>query len=99
MTTISIRIADARIRLHHRAAQALPSATMWTRVLMWLRSAWCMINGGHYKVLHTEPNKLALRCVACGHMSPGWQVGSARMTTQRTAQDADRLRVRRAIAA
>jgi hypothetical protein len=98
MTTISIRIADARARSTRRIAQALPSTSIWDRVVMWLRSAWCMINGGHYKVLHTEPNRLALRCVACGHTSPGWQVGSPRLA-RRTPADAERLRVRRPIAA
>jgi hypothetical protein len=65
---------------------------------MWFRSAWCVINGGHYKVLHTEPNKLALRCVGCGHMSPGWQVGSARMP-RRASTEVERVQARRAVAA
>ena len=42
-----------------------------------LQSTWCVINGGHYKVLHTAPDRMALRCVACGHTSPGWEVGIA----------------------
>ena len=54
----------------------LPAQAVWGRTLSWLRSTWCVINGGHYKVLHTEPEKLALRCVACGHTSPGWEVGA-----------------------
>jgi hypothetical protein len=78
--------------------EALPSASIWSKMLTMLRSAWCLINGGHYKVLHTEPDKLALRCVACGHMSPGWEVGSPRVA-RRTPADAERLRVRRPIAA
>jgi hypothetical protein len=65
---------------------------------MWLRSTWCLINGGHYKVLHTEPDRLALRCVACGHMSPGWQVGSSRMV-RRPAADNKPVRVHRPVAA
>lgn len=40
-----------------------------------LSAAWCVLNGGHYKVLHTQDQRLCLRCVACGHESPGWQVG------------------------
>lgn len=99
MTTISIRIAEGRTRTNGRTVtEALPSASIWGRALTLLRSAWCMINGGHYKVLHTEPDKLALRCVACGHMSPGWEVGSPRVA-RRTPADAERLRVRRPIAA
>jgi hypothetical protein len=57
-----------------------------------------VINGGHYKVLHTEPEKLALRCVACGHMSPGWEVGVPR-PVRRVVADSDRVQVRRPVAA
>jgi hypothetical protein len=99
MTTISIRIAEPRARTTDRVAiDTLPTTSLWTRTMSWFRSTWCVINGGHFKVLHTEPDKLALRCVACGHMSPGWEVGSPRLA-RRTPADPDRLRVRRAIAA
>ena len=99
MTTISIRIAEPRARTTDRVStQTLPTTSLWTRTMSWLRSTWCVINGGHFKVLHTEPDKLALRCVACGHMSPGWEVGSPRLS-RRTPADPDRLRVRRPIAA
>ena len=93
MTTISIRIAGARTRTTDRV-----TTSPWTRMMSWLRSGWCVINGGHFKVLHTEPDKLALRCVACGHMSPGWEVGSPRLS-RRTPQDADQVRVHRPVAA
>ncbi len=43
------------------------------------RSTWCTLNGGHYKVLHTEPTRLALKCVACGQTTPGWEIGGARL--------------------
>jgi hypothetical protein len=99
MTTISIRVSEARARTGgHRITEALPSASILGRTMTWLRSAWCLMNGGHYKVLHTEPARLALRCVACGHTSPGWEVGSPRLA-RRTPADAERLRVRRPIAA
>lgn len=99
MTTISIRIAGARTRTADRAVtQTLPSTSLWAGMMSWLSSAWCVINGGHFKVLHTEPDKLALRCVACGHMSPGWEVGS-RHLSRRTPPDSDRVRVHRPIAA
>jgi hypothetical protein len=99
MTSISIRIAAPRARTTERAAtRTLPTQSVWGRMLSWLRSAWCVTNGGHYKMLHTEPDKLALRCVACGHMSPGWEVGAPRVA-RRVAADPDRLRMRRAVAA
>jgi hypothetical protein len=92
MTTISIRIPQARTL----TTDAVDSSTgsVWGRVGSWFRSTWCVMNGGHYKVLHTDPNRLALRCVACGHMSPGWEVGAARASA-RTQPDADQMRRRR----
>lgn len=45
------------------------------RVARQARTTWCTLNGGHYKVLHTEPSRMALKCVACGHTTPGWEVG------------------------
>lgn len=100
MTTISIRIAEPRTLTTDRTPiTAVPASTsIWARTLSWLRSTWCVINGGHFKVLHTEPDRLALRCVACGHTSPGWEVGSPRVA-RRTPADPERLRVRRPIAA
>jgi hypothetical protein len=56
------------------------------------------VNGGHYKVLHTAPDRMALRCVACGHTSPGWEVGSPRLARTIPA-GAERLRARRVTAA
>lgn len=50
------------------------------RVVRQTRSLWCTINGGHYKVLHAEPTRMALKCVACGHTTPGWEVGGLRVT-------------------
>jgi hypothetical protein len=91
MTTISIRVSEpASLRT---TELRLASNSSWlTRCAQWLHSTWCVINGGHYKVLHTEPDRLALRCVACGHTSPGWAVGSARLTRQVPAQP-ERVRV------
>ena len=99
MTSISIRIAEPRTLTTERAATTMLLAqSVWGRTTTWLRSTWCVINGGHYKVLHTEPDKLALRCVACGHTSPGWEVGAPRVA-RRVAADPDRLRMRRPVAA
>jgi hypothetical protein len=38
-----------------------------TRLGQWL----CGISG-HDPLLHFEPNRVTLRCAACGHTSPGW---------------------------
>ena len=96
MTTISIRIAEPDSLRTVRPSTALLKSLV-TKLLSHLRSIWCVINGGHFKVLHTEPQRLALRCVACGHTSPGWEVGSMRL--RRAPADSDRVRVQRPIAA
>lgn len=93
MTTISLRFADHQ----YLTTAAVSGRSALTRVLRWLQSTWCVVNGGHYKVLHTAPNRMALRCVACGHTSPGWTVGSPRLARTMPA-DPDRLRARRAVA-
>jgi hypothetical protein len=92
MTTISIRIPETRALTTTDAA--LRTISAWKRFTAWLHSTWCVINGGHYKVLHTEPERMALRCVACGHRSPGWEVGSPRLA-RAMPSDPERLRVRR----
>ena len=92
MTTISLRLS---------AEQAVTSGALaflretWTRVVRWWQSTWCRINGGHYKVLHADPRRMALRCVACGHTSPGWEVGSPRFA-RTLPGNPERLRGRRA---
>lgn len=98
MATISIRVSD-RSTVATTTELRVGVVSIWARVARWLRSMWCVINGGHFKVLHTEPDRMALRCVACGHTSPGWAVGSPRMRRAMPA-DPERLRaVRRHIAA
>lgn len=90
MATISLPIAEP-VRLSEPARAGATSAL--ARFGTWARSTWCRMNGGHYKVFHTEPTRLALRCVACGHTSPGWTVGSPRFS-RTIAGDPERLRVR-----
>ena len=95
MTTISLRLSE-----HRPLTTGISASTQhaWTRLLRWMQTTWCVINGGHYKVLHTAPDRMSLRCVACGHMSPGWEVGSPRLARAIPASP-ERLRARRASAA
>ena len=79
MTTISIRMPQGHT-LTTTEAVSPSTVSAWTRLTSWAKSTSCVLTGGHYKVLHTDPNRLALRCVACGHTSPGWEVGSARVS-------------------
>jgi hypothetical protein len=95
MTTISIPISEPRA-LAASAAQL--SSSLLGRFTRWVQSTWCVMNGGHFKVLHTEPDRLALRCVACGHTSPGWAVGSPRLARTMPG-DPERLRLRRPVVA
>jgi hypothetical protein len=94
MTTISIRVAGPTQLTTTAGAVRARAVSLWTRFARWVQSTWCIVNGGHYKVLHTEPERMALRCVACGHMSPGWTVGAPRLARTMPA-DPERLRVTR----
>jgi hypothetical protein len=46
--------------------------------MTWLleRLRWlpCVFRG-HYCVFHFEHDRLSLRCLACGHRTPGWNLG------------------------
>jgi hypothetical protein len=92
MTTISLEIPET-CRLSEDAH--VGATSLLARFTSCLRSGWCRLNGGHFKVLYTEPTRLALRCVACGHTSPGWEVGTPRFA-RTIAGDKERLRLRRA---
>jgi hypothetical protein len=39
-----------------------------------LRQLLCGLRG-HDEVLHREPDRLALRCLVCGHQTRGWSLG------------------------
>jgi hypothetical protein len=41
------------------------------RVFDWLRQAYCAIHG-HDTMLHFQHERMSLRCVSCGHETPGW---------------------------
>lgn len=92
MTMISMRVSEALKLTSSATAISAKAAALATRLTRGAQNAWCVVNGGHYKVLHTEPDRVALRCVACGHMSPGWAVGSPRLSRTMPA-DPERLRV------
>ena len=39
----------------------------------WLRQALCGLHG-HESFLRFGPERLSLKCVSCGHESPGWDL-------------------------
>jgi hypothetical protein len=43
------------------------------RVLDSLREAYCAMHG-HDSLMQFEPGRLCLKCVSCGHETPGWQL-------------------------
>jgi ribosomal protein S27E len=44
------------------------------RIQSMFRRLACAVMG-HQTVMHFEPHRLALRCVECGHETPGWNLG------------------------
>ena len=42
-------------------------------VMTWMRQAICGLHG-HDSLLHFEHDRMSLRCVSCGHESPGWEL-------------------------
>jgi hypothetical protein len=63
------------LRLAHVAAVDLTGREIRARARAVIKRGTCRLMGGHWRVLHTTRNHVALRCVGCGHTSPGWEVG------------------------
>ena len=45
------------------------AARVWDRV----RQAMCGLHG-HDRLVHFEEDRMFLRCVSCGHETPGWEI-------------------------
>jgi hypothetical protein len=43
------------------------------RMLEWLRQTFCSLHG-HDTMLHFQQTHMSLRCVSCGHETPGWSL-------------------------
>jgi hypothetical protein len=41
-----------------------------------MRRLMCLVRG-HEMVRYFEPRRMALRCLSCGHQTPGWTIGDA----------------------
>ena len=48
-------------------------------VLDRVRQMFCGLHG-HDTLLHFEQDRMSLRCVSCGHETPGWELTEARPT-------------------
>jgi hypothetical protein len=44
---------------------------------IWMRQTLCALHG-HDTFLHFERDRMSLKCVSCGHESPGWELDRAR---------------------
>jgi len=49
------------------------------RVMDWLRQMYCGLHG-HDTLLHFDKERMSLRCVSCGHETPGWELNETRPT-------------------
>jgi hypothetical protein len=49
------------------------------RVRIWLRQLFCGLSG-HDTLLRFEHERMSLRCVSCGHETPGWELNATRPT-------------------
>lgn len=64
--------------------ESLTSATTEThtdgpRVLDRVRQIFCGLHG-HDTLLHFEQDRMSLRCVSCGHETPGWELNEPKPT-------------------
>lgn len=59
-------------RLFTRAASE-PAKGSGARVMNVLRQMFCALHG-HDTLLHFEQERMSLRCVSCGHETPGWEL-------------------------
>ena len=63
------------------------------RMLDWLRQAFCSLHG-HDTMLHFQQERMSLRCVSCGHETPGWSLDKVPPTV-RFRGDTRRLSISR----
>ena len=78
------------------------TATFSDRMLNRVRQMICGLHG-HDSLLHFEDDRMSLKCVSCGHESPGWELDAtrpvqARATVRRQALVAPQLTDQRRIA-
>jgi hypothetical protein len=55
------------------AEETAPARASNTRMMDLLRQMFCALHG-HDSLLHFEQERMSLRCVSCGHETPGWEL-------------------------
>jgi hypothetical protein len=63
------------------------------RMLDWLRQTFCAMHG-HDTMMRFEQERMSLRCVSCGHETPGWSLNEVPPTVT-VRGDARRLAIAR----
>ena len=63
------------------------------RMMDWLRQTFCSMHG-HDTTLHFQKERMSLRCVSCGHETPGWSLNEPKPTIT-IRGDARRLAIQR----
>jgi hypothetical protein len=58
------------------AAAGANAGGRFARVAEQLRQMFCGFRG-HDTLLHFEDERMSLRCVSCGHETPGWELNQA----------------------
>ena len=58
------------------AGRQLAAVGLGDRVLDWMRQALCGLHG-HDTLLQFEEERMFLKCVSCGHETPGWELNEA----------------------
>ena len=59
--------------------EAQPTEWFGERAWTWLQQSTCGLFG-HDELMQFGPDRLALKCVSCGHESTGWQLNERRPT-------------------
>lgn len=74
---------------HNEAiASAVPARDgVGVRVMVKVRQMMCGLHG-HDNLLQFERDRMFLRCVSCGHETPGWEITEAPMTVRREVRPA-----------
>jgi hypothetical protein len=74
-------------------SQPMQEEGLGGRILDWLRQAICGMHG-HDTMLHFQQERMSLRCVSCGHETPGWSLNEVPPTVT-IRGDARRLAIPR----
>ena len=62
-------------------------------LLSWMRQAYCGLRG-HDEMLQFGRERMALKCVSCGHESHGWDLNEMRPPITARVENQRRLRAR-----